>query len=678
MKSVSTLETLQSSGAGADDNGEAQRASTWRRFLARRHGGALLLVALTLAIGLATRVTLLFLSFGDVNWNLSLPAAIGWGMIFDAGAAWLMAAPFAFFLAVLPRRVFRFATVRGLFRLAVCTAIFGLLFLALADVLFWLEFGAQFNFIAVDYLVYTTEVIGNIRESYPLPWLVGAIGGGAVGLTWLLARAGLFREWFAHCDEASGVRWSATFVWLAAAGLIVAVLDESRLPTFANNYHRELAKNAVWSFFAAFRANQLEFEKFYPTIPTDMAFTRVHRLLADGATPIGNDRRDLLRLVTHDGPERRLNVIQITVESLSASFLGHFGNHENLTPTLDALIPQALVFDQFYATGTRTVRGMEAMTLSVPPTPGRSLVKRPHNEQLFTLGSVLRSRGYDTVFLYGGFGYFDNMNHFFGENGYRIVDRAAVSKSDVTFANAWGACDEDLYRWTLREADAAYAKGKPFFHFVMTTSNHRPYTYPDEDVALPSKVSGRRGAVSYTDHAIGELLAAASTKPWYRDTIFAIVADHCASSAGRAELPLQNYHIPLIIYTPGGQVKPGVVGSVASQIDYAPTLLGLLRWTYPSRFFGRDVLVARGGSEQGRALIGNYQRLGLYVGEALGNLAVLAPVREMKTLHYDAATHATVPVKRNAALLADAIAYYETASFVFKHGKQAEYVAAAP
>ena len=214
------------------------------------------------------------------------------------------------------------------------------------------------------------------------------------------------------------------------------------------------------------------------------------------------------------------------------------------------------------------------MTLSLPPTPGRSIVKRLRNGNMFSLGSVFRSQGYDTAFIYSGYGYFDNMNAFFGNNGYRIVDRASVDKEDITFANAWGACDEDLFNWTLREADQGAKSGKPFHYFVMTTSNHRPFTYPDGRIDLPSKVSGRDGGVKYTDYAINKFLEDASKKPWFKNTIFVIVSDHCASVAGKSELPVQNYHIPLMIYAPGGQIKPGRVDTLMSQIDFPPTLLG--------------------------------------------------------------------------------------------------------
>jgi phosphoglycerol transferase MdoB-like AlkP superfamily enzyme len=446
-------------------------------------------------------------------------------------------------------------------------------------------------------------------------------------------------------------------------------LQESFLPSFANNFNRELAKDGLWSLFAAFRANQLDYERFYPTMPGDAAFKRVHTLLAqDGSQPLTSDPHDLLRLVEHPGPEQRLNVIQITIESLSADFLSHFNRASKLMPNLEQIAAKSLVFDQFYATGTRTDRGMEALTLSVPPTPGRSLVKRPHNEHLFTLGSVFRSRGYETAFVYGGFGYFDNMNYFFGENGYRVLDRTKVAKDDITFTNVWGACDEDLFRWAVREADRDHAAGKPFFHFVMTTSNHRPFTFPEGKIDLPSKASGRAGGVKYTDYAVGELLRVAATKPWFKNTVFVFVGDHCASSAGKTELPVQNYHIPLIIYAPGGQIPPGVVHALTSQVDYAPTLLGLLGWTYPSRFYGRDVLGPTAAAK-GRVFIGNYQKLGLMQD---GRLAMLKPVRQSATLTYDCATRAMQPCDADETLTDDAIALYQTASWLFKHGGQLE------
>ena len=99
---------------------------------------------------------------------------------------------------------------------------------------------------------------------------------------------------------------------------------------------------------------------------------------------------DVRRQIRHDGPEKRLNLVLITVESLSASFMGALGNGSGLTPELDKLARQGMLFTNLYATGNRTVRGLEALSLAVPPTPGQSIVRRPGNEDLFTLGSVFR------------------------------------------------------------------------------------------------------------------------------------------------------------------------------------------------------------------------------------------------------------------------------------------------
>lgn len=641
------------------------QGSRWSRLLAHRFGGVVLFVAAFGGIALATRVALLVKSAGEVTWDASLAAAFAWGALFDLGAAAWAALPLIFLITVLPAGFFARRWARWLMWGAGLAVVYALLFTAVAEWTFWDEFGVRFNFIAVDYLVYTTEVVGNIRESYNLPLLLGAMAAGALLVVGLAARVGWPQAWLGAAPVRARRRWLTGVLCFAGVLALGAGLREDLLPAFRNNYNRELAKNGVWSLFAAFRNNVLDYERFYRTRPERVVFDRMRReLVEDGSVLLRPEESDTLRYVRNAGPALRPNVIQITVESLSADFLGTLNPASTLTPRLDEIAARSLVFENFYATGTRTDRGMEALALSLPPTPGRSMVKRPRNEDMFTLGSVFRAQGYDTAFLYGGYGYFDNMNHFFGHNGYRVVDRNSVAPADVTFANVWGACDEDLFRWTLREADASAAAGRPFHHFVMTTSNHRPYTYPEGKIDLPPKVSGRAGAVKYTDHAIGEFLREAATKPWFKDTVFMIVADHCASSAGKTELPVECYHIPLIIYAPGGQVAPGRIKTLTSQMDYAPTLLGLLGWSYPSRFFGHDVRKIDPG--HAHALIGNYQKLGHL---EHGELVVLGPQHDAKTYRYAGPGGALVPVAPSAYAEDEAVSYYQSASILYRRGQ---------
>jgi phosphoglycerol transferase MdoB-like AlkP superfamily enzyme len=645
----------------------APAAALVRSFLERRHGGVFIFVLLFASTSLVIRLALLAKSFPSANLSPALFAAFGWGLLFDLGTALLFALPLVLLLALLPETFFDRVWACALAHLGMFLALALLVFGAVSEWVFWDEFSARFNFIAVDYLVYTQEVVGNIRESYNLPLIFAGIGLIAALLYALVLRTGLMRRWLDDAAELRRTRWLTASGWIAAAVIAAFALNSEQLPAFANNYHRELAKNGLWSFFAAFRNNELDYDQFYATCDIDASFANIRQeLSADGSARLGNNPRDTLRFIKNAGPEIHPNVIQITVESLSADFLSTFNHSSHLTPNLEALAAKSLVFENVYATGTRTDRGMEALTLAIPPTPGRSLVKRPENENLFTLGSVFRSRGYDTAFIYGGYGYFDNMNAFFGHNGYRVVDRASVAKKDITFANAWGACDEDLLSWTLREADESAASGKPFHFFVMTTSNHRPFTYPDGRIDLPSKISGRSGAVKYTDYAIGKFLRDAETKPWFKNTVFVIVADHCASVAGKTELPVQNYHIPLFIYAPGGQVAPGRIEDLTSQVDYAPTLLGLLNWSYATRFFGWDVRKATGDR---RALIGNYQRLGLY---EPGELVILNPRREVDQFTGTAENGIFTRVAGTQEEEYETIAYYQTASYLYKtHGYRA-------
>jgi phosphoglycerol transferase MdoB-like AlkP superfamily enzyme len=619
-----------------------------------------ILAAAFLLVALLTRSLLLVRAGANASFDTSLLGAFALGLLFDLGTLALLLLPFVLLLAFLPVRVLEWRASRWVGLVVLHASVFLLLFGAVAEVLFWDEFSTRFNFIAVDYLVYTREVVGNIRESYPLGWILAGTAGATFVSCALLRSAARRVAWSPAQPAASG--WRLALPASALALLVVAALSEERLPSFANNYNRELAKNGLWSLFAAFRSNVLDYRQFYADEDPDQSFERLrHELVEDGSILLEKGARDSLRYVSNPGPEKHPNVIQITVESLSATFLGLFDPASKLTPNLDELGQRSLVFENFYATGTRTDRGMEALTLSVPPTPGRSIVKRPYNAGLFTLGSVFRSRGYDTAFLYGGSGYFDNMNEYFGQNGYRVIDRAAVAAGDVTFSNVWGACDEDLYRWTMREADAQHAAGRPFHFFVMTTSNHRPFTFPEGRIDLESKVAGRHGAVKYTDYAIGKFLRDAASRPWYRDTVFVIVADHCASSAGRAEIEVRNYHIPLIVFAPGGQVAPGRVKTLTSQMDYAPTLLGLLGWSYPSRFLGHDVL--RLEVDEAHALLGNYQKLGHL---EKGLLVVLSPQRKTSYYQYRLDDGSQKPMPPDDYAREEGIAYYESASYLYQ------------
>jgi phosphoglycerol transferase MdoB-like AlkP superfamily enzyme len=338
-----------------------------------------------------------------------------------------------------------------------------------------------------------------------------------------------------------------------------------------------------------------------------------------------------------------------------------FGNTENITPHLDSLAQHSLVFTNLYATGTRTVRGLEALSLCVPPTPGQSIVRRPNNDNLFSLGKVFNEKGYESKYIYGGYGYFDNMNGFFSANNYTVVDRSALKPEEIDYENIWGVADENLFTLALREIDNTVSTGKPVFAQVMTVSNHRPYTYPDGRIDIPSH-TGREGAVKYTDYSINKFLKEARHKSWFDNTVFVIVADHCASSAGKTELPVNKYHIPMMIYSPVN-IQPGKMERLMSQIDMGPTLLGLLNFSYISKFYGYDIFKLEPGRE--RIFISTYQNLGFIRHD---KMVQLDPQRKVNTYAPNFIDGSLTKIENDQGLTEEAIAWYQAASYAFKNG----------
>ena len=622
------------------------------RFDLTRFRPVLLAAALWLAVATATRLALaLRPDLGPVGGPADWVRVFGYGLLFDVVAALYVLAPAVLWLAVLPQRLARTSVHRALALLAFCVLACGFLVLAVSEWLFWDEFGGRFNFIAVDYLLYTHEVVLNVWQSYPIGKLLLALAALAA-LAGMLLRRPLWH------GAGAPLAWRAALVVVAAWSLGAAAslrwIDSDAKNFSARDAANDLAGNGLYEFFAANYRNELSYERHYATLPAgeDLALVRA---------ALGADGEGVERHVAPPRPERRLNVVLVSVESLGAEFLGAYANPRGLTPNLDRLARESLWFSAVYATGNRTVRGLEALSLALPPTPGQSIVRRPNNDMLFSLGSVFEDKGYSVLFAYGGYGYFDNMNAFFDANDYRVVDRRGIPAARIGFENVWGVADEHLFDQVLDELDREHAgRSRPFFAHVMTTSNHRPYTYPGGRIDIPSG-SGRDGAVKYSDYAIGRFLEQARARPWFDDTLFVITADHGASARGTMRIPVDKYLIPLFVYSPR-HIAPARVERLMSQIDIAPTVLGLLDFHYYSKFFGRDVLAS--APQTDRAFVANYQALGYLRGD---RLALLYPKRKTEVFRVDR-RWSPVEAVSDPDTLREAIAFYSAASYVFRHG----------
>jgi len=626
----------------------------------RRFVPALAFAALYLCVGLATRL-LLWVQFGtaaDVP-AAHLPLLLLAGTVNDAVESLYLVAPLAMYLLFLPDRWYRSRWNRALLAAGFVATIAGLIFLAVAEYFFFEEFDARFNLVAFDYLVYPAEVFVDIWEAYPVvPGLLGSLALAAF-TTWRL------RRWLLPGDAPATSLRQRLAPFAVHAMLLVAAIaayPTNALSWSSNRVENELLQNGYSSFFRAAETNEIDYHAYYASRdPAGNLKLLASALEAGGGrlTRLDEGRLDRRFSARADGLGR-LNVVVISSESFGAKFSRLYGSKHDLTPNFDAYAQRGIWFANTYASGTRTVRGLEALTASFPPIPTVSIVRRPGNDGIATWGRVMRDLGYDTSFLYGGYGYFDNMNAFYAGNGYEVLDRSAIDH--VRFENIWGVADEDLFDLALQHFSDLHARGKPFFSIVMTTSNHKPFTFRPglEGLGIPESGGGRKAGVKYADYALGYFLREAEKQPWFDDTIFVVVADHGARVYGKADIPLSSYEIPMMIYAPK-HLRPRRVDTLMTQIDIAPTVLGLLGLPYEAPFFGQDVLHAPESSRI--ALFSHDHDVAIYRN---GRLAVMGMDGKVRDYLYDREGETFTATAPDPALDALGIAYFQTAAELFE------------
>ena len=537
---------------------------------------------------------------------------------------------------------------------------------AISEFFFWNEFGVRYNFIAVDYLIYTNTVIGNIMESYPVVPLFTGIGLLTSLFTYFIV---IHTKPFLYnlpsfSDKIKGL--IIYVVLFVISVLVIPFLAEQEKSS--NVFTNELQADGLYKFYVAFMTNELDYHKFYKTLPDAEAFAILKNQLP------GISNQTTLRTIKNDSAEVRKNVVLITIESYSAEYLKEFANEKKLTPFLDSIAKESLQFTNLYAVGNRTVRGLEAVTLCLPPSAAESVVKRTDNKEKFSTGSIFKQKGYTLKYMYGGDTYFDNMGDFFGGNGYDIIDKKSFAPEEISFSNIWGVCDEDMYTKAIKVMNSEAKKSKPFFNHIMTVSNHRPFTYPEGKIDISPKIKSRDGGVKYTDYALKQFFAIASKQSWFKNTVFVILADHCASSSGKTELPMDKYHIPAMIYAPGFiPAKEDTI--LMSQIDIMPTLFGLLNFSYQSKFYGQDVFSPE---YKPRAFIATYQDLGLIKDDVL---TIISPVKKVKQFQLISQPNPKLKrgfnlfyeekpmIKMREDLVNETISYYQTSAYLLKNKK---------
>ncbi|MFN0118085.1 MAG: LTA synthase family protein [Elusimicrobiota bacterium] len=505
------------------------------------------------------------------------------GLRMDLVSGFWLFLPLVLWLSATPNRIFsskwhRIFFVGCLFLLTVF-----LIFIFKAEYEFFDEFNARFNTVAVDYLIYPHEVFVNLWQSYPLTRIVAAcIWGGFFIFTFV----GSFRLplWNPIPFRYRGI-FLAIYLLIGLA--VVPTVSMGRTRFSINRVLNELSNNGEYAFVYSALTRHLDYPSFYRTLDRSEAFERVRRLVSQPGAVFVKDKDSIERLIPGKLSEKKWNVVVLLIESFGSEFWGALGRPDSLTPEMDELAKEGLLFSNLYASGNRTVRGIEGVLSSFPPLPGDSIVKRHLSDNVSTIARTLKDQKYSTVYLYGGRGLFDGMRSFAIRNGFdRFIEQKDFAKP--TFTTIWGVADEDLYRRSVEEFRVMHERKEPFFATVLSVSNHKPYTYPKGRIPENPDQHSRSHAVKYTDWALGYFFRLAKKEKFYEDTIFVVVADHGARVYGSQSIPINSYKIPMVILGPIVK-NPKRVDTLGGSLDVGPTVLGLFGVPYKSVFFGRDL-----------------------------------------------------------------------------------------
>lgn len=531
----------------------------------------------------------------------AVTTADGWRQIFLSGlrvdvasmcmllvlttVAWLL----------LPSSVSRQPAVLGVFALCLSFALVLPFALELATPPFMAEYGLRPNRLFIEYLEYPKEVGSTLVKGHLLAVLLALVLDAlAIWLVFGRARAWLRQSAMTPAGWMWRLPLALAVLLLSALGIRSTLghrpMNPAMVAFSSDATVNSLALNSFYSVAHAVRdgLRQDPGSRIYDPMTSDDAVAAAMReevALAGGEVESGELPVLVRWPAAYHGKPR--NLVIVLEESLGAQFIGSLGGMP-LSPNYDRLVQTGWAFERLYATGTRSVRGIEAVLSGYPPTPSLAVVKRPKAQQdFFTLAGLLRRHGYDTTFYYGGESHFDNMRGFFLGNGFvRVIDENDYP--DPEFRGSWGVSDEDLFRRADTEFRQLHAAGTPFFGFVFTSSNHDPFEFPGGRIDLYEEPRAtRNNAAKYADHALGLFFELARQSDYWADTVFLIVADHDSRALGQSLVPVDNFHIPGLIL--GAGIEPRRDPRLISQIDLAPTLLSLIGIDDATPMIGHDL-----------------------------------------------------------------------------------------
>ena len=514
---------------------------------------------------------------------------------------------------------------------------------------FFVQYDVRPNYKFVEYLEYPVEVFNMIIADYKLALSIAFI---MIGLfVWVFMRK--TKESFLHFLQTPLLKRALLFLPLAlllfigirsSFGHRAANISDAMYST--NRIVNEVTKNSLYSIGYAMYTNKMYATKVikqYGSMSTEEALKRMQATLGIE----GNDfsAASVFARVekTHFPSTKKKNLVIFLQESLGYQFVT-----PEITPELLKLKKEALWFSEAYSNGTRSVRGIAGTTAGFLAVPGKGVVKRTKSQSdFFTFSSLLKPLGYHTMFMYGGEARFDNMRSWFLGNGF---DEIVEEKDYVEpmAVSTWGVSDEDLAIKSNERFSALYKEGKPFAALMFSSSNHSPFDIPEGRVEPVKKgVKCVENAIQYADYAIGEFFREAKKLPYYKDTVFVVIADHNIRVYGDGTVPVNMFHIPALIVGEG--IEARVYDELISQPDVLATALDLMGKDLKYPILGKSVF---SDEKKGVNLMQFNENYALRVGD---KVAIVRPQKPAETFIY--VKKNLVPTEHDEELEKDALAF---------------------
>ncbi|HEY9280960.1 MAG TPA: LTA synthase family protein, partial [Eoetvoesiella sp.] len=454
------------------------------------------------------------------------------------------------------------------------------------------EYDTRPNRLYVEYLKHPQEVFGMLWKGYK-----GVVVGAILVLTVFVWAEYLLLN-LAGPDPSMTWWQRPLFTLIAAAITFLAIrgtlshrpINPSTVAYCGDSMLNTLPLNSLYSVAYAIYSmkNERSAGDVYGNMPVDEMND-----IVKACAGIQSADTDIPTLHMHEPSlprERPLNVVMIIEESLGAQYVGNLGGN-NLTPCLDRLATEGWNFSRAYATGTRSVRGLEAIVAGFPPTISDAALRLSGAQSnFFTMAQVLKQQGYRSRFIYGGEAHFDNMKSFFLGNGFDdLYDRATFN--NPAFVGTWGASDEDMFNQI--DNLLSHPPGQPTFTLAFSVTNHSPWEYPGGRIEPQGNPASVENSVRYADWAIGQFFEKAKRSDYWENTVFLIVADHDSRVFGANLVPLRHFHVPALIL--GAGITPKRDERLISQIDLPPTLLSLMGLRTAHPMIGHDLTREGGG-----------------------------------------------------------------------------------